>query len=208
PDAQAAISRFIDGCAAEAIPISSFHFGSGYTTIGRRRYVFNWNREKFPSPEQLMAKLKAAGMRIVANLKPCLLDDHPRYGEVEAAGGFVADGASGAPAKSQFWDGEGAHLDFTNPAAIQWWQKGLREQVLATGIDCAWNDNNEYELWNEDARCAGFGRPIPLDSVRPVQALLMTRASFEEQVRLKPGERPFTVTRAGCPGIQRYAQTW
>ena len=82
PDAQAVISRFIDRCAAEAIPISSFHFGSGYTTIGRRRYVFNWNREKFPSPEQLMAKLKAAGMRIVANLKPCLLDDHPRYGEV------------------------------------------------------------------------------------------------------------------------------
>jgi alpha-glucosidase len=36
----------------------------------------------------------------------------------------------------------------------------------------------------------------------------MTRASYEEQQRAAPQERPFTVTRAGCPGIQRYAQTW
>jgi alpha-glucosidase len=41
-----------------------------------------------------------------------------------------------------------------------------------------------------------------------LQALLMTRASFEEQARHKPDERVYSITRAGCPGIQRYAQTW
>jgi alpha-glucosidase len=208
PDAQQRIAAFVDRCAAEAIPISAFHFGSGYTMIGRRRYVFHWNGDKFPAPEQLMARFKTAGMRVVANLKPCLLDDHPHFAEVASTGGFVKDRTSGAPALSQFWDGEGAHLDFTNKAAIAWWQKGLREQVLATGIDCAWNDNNEYELWNEDAVCDGFGRPVALDLARPIQALLMTRASSEEQATANPSERPFTVTRAGCPGIQRYAQTW
>ena len=30
-----------------------------------------------------------AGIKVVANLKPCLLDDHPRYGEAAAAGVFV-----------------------------------------------------------------------------------------------------------------------
>ena len=67
------------------------------------------------SAEELSA-LKAAGMRVVANLKPCLLDDHPRFAEVAATGGFVRDRTSGAPALSQFWDGEGAHLDFSNKA--------------------------------------------------------------------------------------------
>lgn len=207
-DAQQRISHFIDRCVAEAIPISAFHFGSGYTMIGKRRYVFHWNRGKFPAPERLMAKFKSAGMRVVANLKPCLLDDHPRFAEVAESGGFITDETTGGPALSQFWDGEGAHLDFTSAAGIAWWQKGLREQILATGIDCGWNDNNEYELWNEAAHCDGFGRPVALDLLRPAQALLMTRASFEEQVRANPIERPFTVTRAGCPGIQRYAQTW
>jgi alpha-glucosidase len=176
--------------------------------IGKRRYVFHWNNEKFPAPKQLMAKFKAAGMRIVANLKPCLLEDHPRFGEVAESGGSIADAATGRPAMSQFWDGEGAHLDFTSKAGVAWWQKGVREAILATGVDSAWNDNNEYELWNEEARCAGFGQPVALDLVRPAQALLMTRASYEEQERANPEERPFTVTRAGCPGIQRYAQTW
>jgi alpha-glucosidase len=207
-DAQQRIAEFISRCSSEAIPVSAFHFGSGYTTIGKRRYVFHWNREKFPAPEQLMAQFKAAGIRTVANLKPCLLDDHSRFTEAAESGCLVTDATTGEPAKSQFWDGEGAHLDFTSRAGIAWWQKGLREAILATGIDCAWNDNNEYELSNEDATCAGFGEAAPLDLVRPVQALLMTRASYEEQQRARPEERVFTVTRAGCPGIQRYAQTW
>jgi alpha-glucosidase len=207
PNAQERIEDFIDRCATEDIAVDAFHFGSGYTSIGPKRYVFNWNRDKFPDPEGLMRRFHDAGMMVVANLKPCLLDDHPRYGEPLAAGAYV-NGADGTPAISQFWDGEGAHLDFTNPAAIAWWQGGLREQVLASGIDSAWNDNNEYGFWNEDAVCAGFGTPIPLDLARPLQSLLMTRASIEEQQRHKPHERPFTITRAGCPGVQRYAQSW
>jgi alpha-glucosidase len=207
PNAQERIEAFIDRCAAEHIPVGAFHFGSGYTMIGPKRYVFNWNRQKFPDPEGLMRRFHAAGMHVVANLKPCLLDDHPRYAEPLAHGAYV-NGADGTPAISQFWDGEGAHLDFTHPDAIAWWQRGLREHVLATGIDCAWNDNNEYGFWNEDAVCNGFGTAMPLDLARPLQPLLMTRASIEEQRRYQPAERAFTVTRAGCPGIQRYAQTW
>jgi alpha-glucosidase len=43
---------------------------------------------------------------------------------------------------------------------------------------------------------------------RPVHGLLMTRATFEAQREHVPQEAVFTVTRAGMPGIQRYAQTW
>ncbi|MBU6499374.1 MAG: glycoside hydrolase family 31 protein, partial [Rhodospirillales bacterium] len=206
PDAQARIENFLGECAAQDMPISAFHFGSGYTSIGPRRYVFTWNRAKFPDPEALMRRFHAQGVRLVANLKPCLLDDHPAFAEVAASGAFVT--AQGAPALSQFWDGEGAHLDFTNPAAIAWWQDGLRASVLGTGIDAAWNDNNEYGFREEEALCHGFGEALPLDRARSLHALLMTRASLEAQRAARPDERAFTVTRAGCPGIQRYAQSW
>ena len=208
PDAQAQIEGFIARAAAEKIPISAFHFGSGYTSIGPKRYVFNWNRQKFPDPDGLIRRFHNAGMRVVANLKPCLLDDHPRYAEALAAGAFIHQGETAAPVTSQFWDGEGAHLDFTAAAGIAWWQEGLQSAVLDTGIDAAWNDNNEYGMTDEDGMCAGFGTPISLDLARPLQPLLMTRASLEQQRRSRPAERPFTVTRAGCPGVQRYAQSW
>ena len=204
PQAQATIEAFIDRCIAERLPISSFHFGSGYTSIGPKRYVFNWNRSKFPDAPGLMQRFHDAGMKVVANLKPCLLDDHPRYAEIT---GLAVHDKSG-PTITQFWDGEGAHLDFTNPAAVRWWQDGLSSAILDSGIDAGWNDNNEYALWDEDASCDGFGRPVPLELVRAVQALLMTRATLERQRAEQRGERSFTITRAGCPGIQRYAQTW
>lgn len=52
----------------------------------------------------------------------------------------------------------------------------------------------------------GFGRRVPIGLARPLLALLMTRASYEEQARWRAGERVYTITRAGCPGIQAYAQ--
>jgi len=204
-NAQERMEAFIARTQSEAIPVSAFHFGSGYTSIGTKRYVFTWNRSKYPDPEGLLAKFHAAGMHVVANLKPCLLNDHPRYGE--PMGAYVND-EDGAPVLSQFWDGEGAHLDFSNPAAIAWWQGGVTRDVLGTGFDTAWNDNNEYGFAQDDAFAAGFGTKIPFDLAKPLQSYLMTRASLEATIAHKPGERPFTITRAGMPGVQRYAQGW
>ena len=61
------------------MPASSFHFGSGYTLHGGKRLTFQWNRHKFPQPEALIAAMHAAGLRVVANVKPCLLSQHPAY---------------------------------------------------------------------------------------------------------------------------------
>ena len=208
PDAQRQLDAFITRIESEGIPCSSFHYGSGYSTRGKRRYVFTWNREKFPDPKALNARFHDAGMHLVANIKPCLLDDHPAYEEVRAEGGFVHDADSGQPVVEQFWDGVGSHLDFTHPAAVAWWQKNLRAQVLDYGIDAAWNDNNEYGIMDDEAACHGFGEALPMHRARPLHALLMTRASFEAQALKHPDQAVFTVTRGGPPGLQRYAQTW
>ncbi|HEY1460056.1 MAG TPA: glycoside hydrolase family 31 protein [Casimicrobiaceae bacterium] len=208
PDAQARLAEFLKLAAMHDIPLSAFHFGSGYTSIGKRRYVFTWNRDKFPDPRAAIDRFKHHNVRVVVNLKPCLLDDHPAYAEVAARGGFVNDAGTGTPCIGQFWDGQGAHLDFTHPEGIRWWQDGLHRQVLDYGIDAGWNDNNEYEIWDDDGQSHGFGSPLPIARSRPLHALLMTRATAEAQAAHRPGERVYTVTRAGPPGIQRYAQTW
>ena len=208
PDAQAHLAGFVAAATTHDVPISAFHFGSGYTSRGKRRYVFTWNRDKFPDPRATIANFNARGIRTVANLKPCLLDDHPDYADVAAAGAFVKDLRTGQPCVGQFWDGTGAHVDFTHPWGIRWWQDGLTRQILGYGIDAAWNDNNEFEVWDDFGGSHGFGTSIPIERSRPLHPLLMTRASFEAQAEHKPAERAYTITRAGPPGIQRYAQTW
>ncbi|SEF83340.1 glycoside hydrolase family 31 protein [Bosea lathyri] len=208
PDADARISDFVAKCRQHEIPCDSFHFGSGYTQIGNRRYAFNWNRDKFPDPAATMARLKEAGLQPVANLKPCLLDDHPRLSEALDGGFLVQDGDTGKPAVAQFWDGLGFHLDFTHPDGRAWWRDGIETALLDYGFVTVWNDNNEYEIWDEDALCHGDGRPFSQALARPVQALLMTKLSYEAQAAREPGKRQYSVTRGGCAGISRYAQTW
>lgn len=208
PDAQNQLMNFIRLCEEHAIPCDSFQLSSGYTSINGKRYVFNWNYDKVPQPKAMSGAFHEAGLRLAANIKPCLLQDHPRYNEVAEKGLFIRDSEADAPERSSFWDDEGSHLDFTNPATIAWWQEGVTTQLLEMGIDSTWNDNNEYEVWDGEARCHGFGEALAIKHIRPVMPLLMMRASMEAQQRFAPQKRPYLISRSGCAGMQRYVQTW
>ncbi|MBO0902864.1 TIM-barrel domain-containing protein [Jiella sonneratiae] len=208
PDAQAVMTNFAERCRRDDIPISAIHSGSGYTTrADGRRYVFTWNETKFPDRKAFFARLKELGYHSCANVKPVLLKEHPAYPEAAARGLFVKR-QDGGPAVEMFWGGEGSSLDLSNPAAVAWWQAGIAEKVLGEGFDAAWNDNNEAELWDETASVDGFGRPLPAIDAKPLQALLMTRATFEATRDRDPDRRPYTISRAGPIGIARYGETW
>lgn len=207
PDAQRRMDEFLEACAQHDILCDSFHLSSGYTSIDGKRYVFNWNRDKFPDPAGFAARYLAHGVHLCANIKPCLLRDHPRFAEVRAAGLLISD-PDGQPSPVQFWDETGAYLDFTNPRAYDWWKARVTDALLEYGIDSTWNDNNEFEVWSDRARIDGFGHPRPAREAKPLHSLLMMRASREAQRAFAPGKRPYLVTRCGAAGMQRYAQTW
>ena len=212
PDAQAQLEGFLSQLAEHDIPCDSFQMSSGYTSIGPKRYVFNWNTDKFPDARAMTAKFAEAGVHLIANIKPALLVDHPRYAEAAAAGLFIrasveADPDCG-PELSSYWDAECSHLDFTNPAAVAWWKDGVTRQLLDYGIGSTWNDNNEYPVWDDGAQCAGFGDAIDSGLIRPVHSILMCRASEEAQRAHDPSLRPYLICRSGAPGMQRHAQTW
>lgn len=207
PDAAVQMASFLDQCARHDLGCTSFHLSSGYTSIGDKRYVFHWNRDKFPDPAAFIGSYADAGVRLVPNIKPALLRSHPRYDEAAAAGLFVAD-AEGQPVEAQFWDEVGSYIDFTRPEAAQWWRAQVTTSLLDQGMEATWNDNNEYEVWDRRARFHGFGSPVAAAAMRPAQPLLMTRASRQAQIEARPGQRPYVVTRSGMAGLQRYAQTW
>ncbi len=208
PNAQEVITKFAERCRADNIPISAIHSGSGYTTrADKRRYVFTWNMSKFPDRDGFFWRLGELGFNTCANVKPVLLTEHPQY-PIAAAEGWFVRRADGSPAVEMFWGGNGSSLDFTNPRTVAWWKDGISSQVLAPGFTAAWNDNNECELWDETATVDGFGRPLDAMSVRPVHALLMTRATYEATLARDPENRPYTISRAGPIGIARYGETW
>ncbi len=209
PDAQEQLKKFVALCNEHRIPCDVFHLASGYTLDENfKRNVFTWNRQRFPNPRAMVEDFANAGIKLAANVKPALLTTHPRYNEVAQFEGFVKSSESEAPEISMFWGGDASYLDFTNPKTFDWWKHNVREQLLEYGIIGIWNDNNEYEIWDDDARCNGFGETVPVGLARPLHALLMARASYEAQREFYPNARLYLLTRSACPGTQRYAQTW
>jgi alpha-glucosidase len=215
PDAQAQLARYVALCQQHDIPCDLFHLSSGYSLSesGERR-VFTWNHNRVPDPQQMVDHFHEAGIHVAANIKPYLLTTHPDYPELAARGGFIQQSDGSAPATGTFWSGaayqsgDGGYVDFTSASGYDWWKQRATEALLDYGIDTLWNDNNEFQLWDDTARCDGFGQPLPLGLARPLQTLLMTRASCEAQREKRPDERPFVLTRAATVGSQRYAQTW
>lgn len=208
PNAQEQLMEFLRECDANSVPCDSFQLSSGYTSINGKRYVFNWNHDKFPDPKKFAADFHEKGVRLCANIKPALLLDHPMYDELEQKGLFLKSRDGKRTELSQFWDDLGSYVDFTNAEAYDWWKKQVTKQLLEYGIDSTWNDNNEYEVWDGKAKANGFGHEIDVSLIRPVLTLLMMKASFEAQTEFAKERRPYLISRSGCPGMQRYVQTW
>ncbi|WP_079476356.1 glycoside hydrolase family 31 protein [Marinococcus halophilus] len=204
---QERLMNFVEDTKKYDIPCESFHLSSGYTSINHKRYVFNWNYEKFPDPVKFTEDFHKNGIRIIANIKPSLLIDHPKHEEVLDNDYIILD-KHGRPLLQQFWDDMGVYLDFTNEQTISWWKENVKKELLANGIDATWNDNNEFEIWDPEAEVHLFGEGGKFQDYRAVFPMLMTKSSLEAQLEFDEEKRPYLISRAGSVGLSRYAQTW
>ncbi|GEN89602.1 glycoside hydrolase family 31 protein [Oceanobacillus sojae] len=207
PDSQELLNGFLEQCNRHDIKVRSFHLSSGYTSIDGKRYVFNWNYDKFPDPKAFGKHFTDEGVEIVANIKPSLMLNHPLLDEVLAFDGFIKD-EHGKPLLVQFWDDEGYYLDFTNPDTINWWKHQIKTKLLDNHINCTWNDNNEFEIWDQKAQVHGFGKGGNFQDYRAIMPLLMMKASREVQLAYNTEEHPYIISRSGCAGMSKYVQTW
>jgi alpha-glucosidase (family GH31 glycosyl hydrolase) len=224
PPAHQTLMGFADKLREHDIPCSGFQLSSGYTvseTVPKTRNVFTWNKHRFPDPKGWIDEYHKRGIRLIANVKPYVLANHPAYHKLAKAGAFFKK--DGDTATARLWSagggesGIGGHIDFTSQSGWNWWVKGIQE-LAKLGIDCIWNDNNEYVISDDDWKLAlestasssprKQNRSIGLWG-RAMQTELHAKASHDALAAFKPTERPFVLTRSATAGTMRYASsTW
>ena len=204
PNSQEEFDGFLAKIKDTKLSCRGFYLSSGYTSIGEGRYVFNWNYDKFPNPAKFIKDFADGGINIIPNIKPAFLTSHPMYDELQDKGLFIKN-PDGTPLVTQFWDGLGSYLDFTNYEAFDFWKKQVTEKLLDYGIIATWNDNNEFDIKDCEALTNGG---INADLLRPTLTYLMVLSSYQAQIAKSPNLRPFLSTRSGGIGVRRLAQTW
>lgn len=210
-DCDKEIYKVIEQHFDKKIYIDNFWLASGYSSgeSDNLRYVFNWNKKRFPNPDEFIAKMNEKGIDVIPNLKPGILKNHPYMEKFKAADAFIKTPDRSDDYIGRWWGGEGRFVDFTNPAARQCWKKLLKENILEKGIKTVWNDNCEMDgVEDREAFCSKERRGSDMAELKIIHSNMMAYLAKEAIAEVYPNERPYIINRAGYAGIQRYAQVW
>lgn len=134
------VSSFIDGMAERDLPLSVFHFDCFWM----REFHwtdFVWDPATFPDPEGMLTRLKAKGLRICVWINPYIAQ-RSRLFEEGKAKGYLLRNTDGSVWQWDLWQAGMALVDFTNPAAADWYAGELRA-LLGQGVDCFKTDFGE-----------------------------------------------------------------
>lgn len=208
-NADKAVLRFVEQTQKDNIPCSGFHLSSGYTTgQDGKRYVFNWNKQRFTNPSEFIQQMRDAEVYVSPNIKPGMLVSHPLYDEYARKKAYIYSAKTNQAITSRYWGGNASFVDFTNPVGRDLWTQNMKAQLFDVGIRAFWNDNNEYEIDDDDSTCNFENEPVEFKAVRPILPNLMAYTAYNASLEYGNNERPYILNRAGFSGIQRYAQTW
>jgi alpha-glucosidase len=116
------------------------------TSFGRRLFWdWQWNAKRYPDLPARIAALKARGIRFLGYVNPYLAVDGPLYPEAAAQGFFARRLDSDAPYLVDFGEFDAGVVDFTNPAACDWFaEEVIGKRMLDFGLDGWMADFGEY----------------------------------------------------------------
>ena len=142
-----AVWDLVDGCRDHDLPLGAILIDSPWST---RYNNFRFDEKRYPNPRRMIADLHERDVRLVLwmtniintreSLSDASGDEEDLYSIGKTNGYFVNDGV---PVK--WWKGNGALIDYTNPAAVAWWHR-IMDRTLSLGVD-GWKMDGSAELF-------------------------------------------------------------
>jgi alpha-D-xyloside xylohydrolase len=144
---EATVMSFIQGMADRDLPLHVFHFDCFWM----KEYHwcnFEWDESRFPEPQAMLKRLKDRGLHISLWINPYIAQRSSLFAE-GMQNGYLLKKSNGDVWQTDKWQAGMGIVDFTNPAARQWYGDKLRA-LIDMGADCFKSD---------------FGERIPTDVV-------------------------------------------
>ena len=194
-------SSFIEGMAQRNIPLNVFHYDC-FWMKGFNWCDFEWDQAMFPDPEGMLRRYHDRGLKISAWINPYVAQASPLFDEGLEKGYFLKK-ENGDVWQSDLWQGGLAVVDFTNPAARDWYCGHLR-RILEMGVDAFKTD---------------FGERIPVRGIRyfdgsdPVRmhnyyTYLYNQAVREVICQVKGEDQAVLFARSATAGSQKMPLHW
>ncbi|SEO67632.1 alpha-xylosidase [Paenibacillus sp. OV219] len=144
---EATVTSFVDGMAERDLPLAVFHFDCFWM----KEYEwcnFEWDERVFPDPKGMLERLKAKGLHICVWINSYIAQRSPLFDEAMELG-YLVKRPDGSVWQWDLWQYGMGLVDFTNPAACDWFKSKLAV-LIDMGVDSFKTD---------------FGERIPTDVV-------------------------------------------
>ncbi len=175
--------------------------GVRQTSFGRRLFWdWQWNPQRYPGLDREIEALHARGIRFLGYVNPYLCVDGTLYPEATRSGYLALQADRDEPYLVDFGEFQCGIVDFTNPAAVEWFEeKIIGRNMLDFGLSGWMADFGEY--LPTDVRLANHRDGMLAHNEWPT---LWARVNAEAVAkRGKTGEALFFM-RAGFTGVQAY----
>ena len=134
------VMSFVDGMLDRGIPLRTFHFDCFW--MKEFHWTdFTWDSRVFPDPVGMLKRIKDKGLNICVWINSYIGQESSAFKEGMEKGYFVKR-LNGDVWQWDMWQPGMALVDFTNPAACEWYQSKLAE-LLDMGVDCFKTDFGE-----------------------------------------------------------------
>ncbi len=173
---------------------------------------FTWNKKFFPNPKKMIKELADDGFKTVVMIDPGIrVDDNYWVFKEGKEKRYFCRRSDDYFMEGHVWPGRCQFPDFTNPEVREWWG-GLYKELVDFGVAGVWNDMNEPAVFGsgtfpDDVRHQYDGYRGSHRKAHNIYGMQMVRATYEGLKKLQK-KRPFTITRAGYSGVQRYCSMW
>jgi alpha-D-xyloside xylohydrolase len=194
------VTRFVDGMAERKIPLSVFHFDSFW--MKEYQWVdFQWDEGRFPDPAGMLRRLKGKGLKICLWINPYIAQKSPLFDEGTAKG-FLVKRPDGSVWQWDRWQAGMGLVDFTNPAAVDWY-RGKLKALLDMGVDTFKTDFGEWmpadAAWYNGAEPGGMHN---------FYTFLYNRAVFTLLEETRGKGEALVFARSASVGSQRFPLHW
>jgi alpha-glucosidase len=207
---EAKVRKITNGFRENKIPCDGIYLDIDYMDGYR---CFTWNRKYFPDPKKMIAELAAQGFKTVVIIDPGIrVDDNYSVFKEGKEKKYFCRRCDDYFMEGHVWPGRCQFPDFTNPEVREWWG-GLFDELVQMGVAGVWNDMNEPAVFGagtfpDDVRHQYDGYRGSHRKAHNIYGMQMVRSTYEGLRKIMKNKRPFTITRAGYSGVQRYSSVW
>jgi alpha-glucosidase len=207
---EAKVKKITNGFRENKIPCDGIYLDIDYMDGYR---CFTWNNKYFPDPKKMIAELAADGFKTVVIIDPGIrVDDNYEVFKEGKKNHYFCRRSDDYFMEGHVWPGRCQFPDFTNPDVRTWWG-GLFDELVKIGVAGVWNDMNEPAVFGagtfpDDVRHQYDGHRGSHRKAHNIYGMQMVRATYEGLRAIMKNKRPFTITRAGYSGVQRFSSVW